>query len=62
LPAPLPRFAAVFGVVSCRDGWVAYLCSFMMPSFIMERILQAKYNLGAHLFSGSKQAVLAGKQ
>jgi hypothetical protein len=40
---------------------VAYLCSFLMPSFIMERILQSKYNLGAHLFSGSKPA-LAGKQ
>jgi hypothetical protein len=62
IPAPLTHFTAMFGGLSCRDGWVAYLCSFLMPSFMMERILQAKYNLGAHLFSGSKQAALAGKQ
>ncbi|KAF6259940.1 hypothetical protein COO60DRAFT_1510268 [Scenedesmus sp. NREL 46B-D3] len=47
---------------SFRDGWVAYLGSCLVPSFIMERVLQAKYNLGAHLFGGSKAGVLAGKQ
>jgi hypothetical protein len=40
---------------------VAYLGSFLVPSFIMERILQAKYHLGAHLFGGSKPAAQAGK-
>jgi hypothetical protein len=53
--------AAVLACCSCRDGWVAYLGSFMVPSCIMERILQLKYNLGAHLFGGSKPAVLSGK-
>lgn len=35
---------------SVRDGWMAYLGSFLVPSFIMDRFLQFKYNLGSHLF------------
>lgn len=36
---------------SFRDGWMAYLGSFLVPSFIMDKYLQLKYNLGPHLFS-----------
>eukprot|EP00879_Flechtneria_rotunda_P019087 GHRR01020041.1.p1 GENE.GHRR01020041.1~~GHRR01020041.1.p1 ORF type:complete len:187 (+),score=35.71 GHRR01020041.1:58-561(+) len=35
---------------SFRDGWMAYLSSFLMPSPMMDMMLQLKYNLGAHLF------------
>lgn len=35
---------------SFRDGWMAYLGSFLVPSFLMDKYLQLKYNLGAHLF------------
>jgi 1-acylglycerone phosphate reductase len=38
---------------SFRDGWIAYLGSLFVPSFIMDVILQYKYNLGAHLFNTS---------
>lgn len=40
---------------SFRDGWLAYLGSFLVPSLIMDTYLQLKYNLGSHLFKSMDQ-------